>query len=234
MPNYDNEFSNRYDSLTFRDFLNRTYVVVALGLLISAGFAFIGSFLFPRIPAGFTLMAVVASAVLEIGIAIFFSTRLTRMENKTAWICYFLYSAFTGVSLSFILMAYTAASVMVAFVSTSVLFACMAIIGYTTKIDTSRFGGMLLGALIAMIITTLLNVFIFRSGMISTVMCYAGILIFLGLIAYDTQKLRHLYNAGLSNSMISENLMIYGAFELYLDFINLFLRLVQIFGKRRD
>ena len=234
MQNLDNEYRGLYNATTFRDYLNKTFIVIAIGLLISAGFALIASFLFRMIPAGMILGAVIVSVLAELGIAVFFSARLTKMEKQTAWLCYFIYCMVTGISLSFLLLAYTATSVVMAFVSTAVLFGCMAIIGYTTKVDLRKFGNLFFVGLLAIIIITLVNAFLIRSDMLSLLVCYLGILIFLGLIAFDLQKLRDLYNSGLADSTMAEKLLVYGAFELYLDFINLFIRLLQIFGRRRD
>ncbi len=219
---------------TFRDYLNKTYVVLALGLLVSTLFAVAGNFLIGVLPTSLIAIASIVFLVLELGTAIFFGTRLMKMEKTTAWICYFLYSALTGLSLSYIFTAYTTSSVVLAFGAAAVVFVSMAVIGYTTKIDLRRFGTLFLAGLIASIVMTLLNAFLIHSDVLSMGICYLGIIIFLGLIAYDMQRLRDLYNEGLADPTLGEKLLVYGSFQLYLDFINLFIRILQIFGKRRD
>ena len=219
---------------TFRDYLNKTYIVLALGLLVSTFFAIAGNFLIGVLPTSVIAVASIAFLLLELGTAMFFGMRLMKMEKTTAWICYFLYSALTGLSLSYIFTAYTASSVVLAFGAATIVFVSMAIIGYTTKIDLRKFGTLFLAGLIASIIMTLLNALLIHSDALSMGICYLGIIIFLGLIAYDMQRLRDLYNAGLADPALGEKLMVYGSFQLYLDFINLFIRILRIFGRRRD
>lgn len=221
-------------NLTFRTFLNQTFFVMALGLLISALFAFLATLLLKIIPPQIFIFVVLGSVIVEFAVAMIFSLRLMSMSKTTAWICYILYCALTGISLSMILQIYTLGSASFAFLSTVILFVCMAIIGHTTKADLSKLGTLLFAGLIAVLIISLINIFFIHSQLIEIGVCYLGIFIFLGLIAYDVRKLRDLYNHGLNDNELSEKLMIYGAFQLYLDFINLFIRLLQIFGKRRD
>ncbi len=234
MTRFDENVSDSLKITTFRDFLNKTYLVLCLGLILSAAFAYLGSVLILVLPSTVTIVAVVIALIAELVVAFTFTGRLMTMSRNTAWICYLLYSALTGISLSFVIMSYTASSVIQAFLSAAVLFACMAMIGYTTKLDLSRFGTMFLAGLVATLITSLLNIFLLHSSTVSLGLCYFGIILFLGLIAYDMQRLKDLYQQGIYDSVIGEKLLIYGAFQLYLDFINLFLRLLRLFGRRRD
>ncbi len=234
MTRFDENVSDSLNITTFRDFLNKTYLVLCLGLILSAAFAYLGSVLILVLPATAAIAAMVIAIIAELVVAFTFTGRLMKMSRNTAWICYLLYSALTGISLSFVIMSYTASSVIQAFLSAAVLFACMAMIGYTTKLDLSRFGTMFLAGLVATLITSLLNIFLLHSSTVSLGLCYFGIILFLGLIAYDMQRLKDLYQQGLYDSVIGEKLLIYGAFQLYLDFINLFLRLLRLFGRRRD
>lgn len=231
--------SNVYDNNvgTFREFLNKVFSIMALGLAISGIVAFVVSVNFYNIVylfgnSFYIFMLVCLFA--ELGVGIYFSARLMKMSKTTAWVCYIVYSALTGLSLAIIIEGYTASSVLFAFVATVILFVCMAVIGHTTKVDLSRFSSIFMVGLIAIIITSLLNMLFFHSATINYVMTFVGVLVFLGLIAYDMQKLREIYYQGGIDTEIHEKMMLYGAFSLYLDFINLFIRLLQIFGRRSN
>ena len=133
-----------------------------------------------------------------------------------------------------VLYAYTETSVWVTFLVTCGMFVVLSLIGNNTNVDLSKFSGIIVPGLLAIIIVSIVNVIFFRSQMVQWVVNYLGIILFLFLIAYDMQKLRNLYNVGLQDASVNDALMIYGAFQLYLDFINLFLRLLQIFGKMKN
>ena len=224
-----NSYSN---TLSFKDYMSRTYLMVSLGLLLSTITAYICS-------TSYTLLyAVMRSSfliiLLELGIAIFFSARLERMSKNTAYICYFLYSFVTGLSLASVALVYTGASIVMALATTTILFVCMAIIGKTTNIDFTRYNYLFSTGLSAIIIISILNTLLFHSYMTDLFISYVMVIIFLVLIAVDTQKLRRFYDLTNYNEDLKERMMIFGAFQLYLDFINLFLRVLQFFGRRRD
>ena len=131
-------------------------------------------------------------------------------------------------------MVYDGPTLAIAFCSTAVVFACMAIIGHTTKMDLTKFAPYLFAGLIAILVTTLLNNLFFRSEGLYLGINYLGIIIFLGLIAYDMQNLRRIYLSGLNDYELSAKISIYGAFELYLDFINLFIRILSLMSRSND
>ena len=224
-------------TLTFSDYLNKTFVTLGAGLAISTIIAFLVSnniyYIIYSLGsiASFVMIAVIVG---ELGVAIFFGSRLMSMSKSTAWGCYIVYAILTGLSLSTIFAAYDLGSIVFALASTCILFVCMAVIGRTTKVDFSNFRTLFSTGLIAMIIMSLLNGLLFHLYFIDLIMMYLGVIIFLGLIAYDIQKLRDIYSSSFTNSEMGEKMMIYGAFELYLDFINLFIRILQIFGRRRN
>lgn len=232
--------SNIYDNnvVSFRTFLSKVFSTMAVGLLISGVVAFLVATNYYQIVTAVginTFGTVLLIAIFaELGVGIYFSARLMKMSKTSAWICYVVYSALTGLSLALVVQSYTTGTVLFAFVSTVILFACMAVIGHTTNVDLTRFGSMFMVGLIAIIITSLLNALIFKSEMINYIMAVVGVVIFLGLIAYDMQKLRALYQRGSMDFEFQEKMMLFGAFSLYLDFINLFLRLLQIFGRRSN
>ncbi len=167
--------------------------------------------------------------IIEIFIAIFLSVRLTKMNPTTAKILYFVYSFTTGLSLSLIFVAYEISSIILVFAVTAVLFGIFAFIGTVTKLDLSKISTILLIGLLALVIITIVNLFI-GSETLDLILCYVGIIIFLGYIAYDIQRVKYLANF-VPNE---DNLAIFTAFQLYLDFINLFYRLISLFGKSDD
>lgn len=148
-----------------------------------------------------------------------------------ATLMFVLYSVINGVTLSSIFLIYTAESITQVFLITAGTFGAMAFIGYTTKKDLSSMGKYLLMALIGLIIATLVNIFFKSSGM-SMIISYVGVLIFVGLTAYDSQKIKEMCNSIEYVDESAQKLALLGALTLYLDFINLFIYLLRIFGKR--
>ena len=220
------------NTLSFKDYMSRTYLMVALGLLVSTLVAFL-------MTSSYTLLYMVARSSLliclaEFGIAIYFTSRLQEMKTKTAYLCYFLYSFMTGLTLGIIILSYTSASVVLALATTTILFVCMAIIGKTTNVDFTQFSSLISTGLITIMIVSLLNGLLFHSSMTDVLVCHVMVIIFLVLIAMDVQQLRRFYDLSNYNDDLRNRMMIMGAFQLYLDFINLFLRVLQIFGRRDD
>ena len=167
-------------------------------------------------------------AIIEIGLVIFFSLKIRTMSSTTAKICFLLYSFVTGLTFSFLFLVYELYSMIYVFGITALLFGIFALIGYFTKIDLSKFSTFLFMGLLAIIICSLINMFV-GNETFDLVLTIVGIVIFLGYTAYDIQKVK--YNL---DTFPRENLAIYGALELYLDFINLFLKLLSLFGKRKN
>lgn len=223
-------------NMTFRSYVSKVFLFVAAGLLVSTLAALlVGRFFIVLVYSlgAFGTIGLFLPIILELVVAVYFSKRLLTMKKTTAYICYFLYSALTGLSLSFILMLYDIQSIAFAFASTTLLFVCMSIIGFATKIDLSKISNYIFFGLFGIIITSLINMFI-GSSTVDLFISYAAVIIFLVLIAYDMQNLRYLYNEGLASSDLYSKLLIYGSFQLYLDFINIFIRLLQIFSRRRN
>ncbi len=161
------------------------------------------------------------------------SFRFEKMSSGTLTLMFGGYAILMGMSLSFILLAFTAASVFQTFAVTAGMFGAMALIGYTTKTDLTKFGAYLYMALIGLILAMVINWFLNSSAM-EYIISIIGVLIFTGLTAYDTQKLKRIGSA--SESMGQENTnkyVIMGALTLYLDFINLFLFLLRLMGDRK-
>jgi len=157
-----------------------------------------------------------------------------RMSASSLLLIFILFSVLMGASLSFILLAYTGASIAKTFVITSGMFGVMAVVGYTTKTDLTKFGSIMFMGLIGIIIASLVNMFM-HSGTMDYIISFLGVLIFTGLTAYDVQKIKRIGAQvdGYSTNDNVRKLMLFGALSLYLDFINLFLFLLRFFGNRK-
>jgi len=165
--------------------------------------------------------------ILEFATVIFLSARISKMSITTARLSFILYSFITGLTFSVIFVAYELSSIFLVFFITSLLFAIFALIGYFTKLDLTKWGTYLLMALIGIIIASVVNMFI-GSTTFDLFLCVIGVIIFVIFIAYDMQKIKRL-----SEYYDEDKLAIVGALELYLDFINLFIRLLSLLGGRR-
>ncbi|WP_300725066.1 Bax inhibitor-1/YccA family protein [uncultured Bacteroides sp.] len=171
--------------------------------------------------------------IAEIGIVWYLSARIFHMSFTKATILFIVYSILNGVTLSFIFMVYTAASIASTFFITAGTFAVMAFFGYVTKKDLSKLGSILFMALIGLIIASLVNIFLHNS-MMDLIISYIGVLIFVGLTAYDTQKIKRLLSSDdIEINETTQKIALMGAMTLYLDFINLFLYLLRILGDRK-
>lgn len=171
--------------------------------------------------------------IAQIGLVFVISGMINRISGSTATLLFMLYSLLTGLSLMPIFLAYTATSIATVFFICSAMFAALALYGYTTKRDLSALGRFLFMGLIGIIIASVVNIFLKSEGM-SMVISYIGVLVFAGLTAYDTQKLKEL-SAKMSqdDTNVFRRYVILGALTMYLDFINLFIMLLRILGDRR-
>jgi FtsH-binding integral membrane protein len=157
---------------------------------------------------------------------------LNKLSYPILTVLFLAFAMCLGISLSSILIVYTTGSILGVFITTSVVFATMAIAGYTTKTDLTSFGSLMIAGLWGMIIASVVNWFM-HSEQLSYIISYVGVVVFVGLTAYDVQKLKRI-GAGTEYGQAEMSKMtIMGALTLYLDFINLFLSLLRIFGRRR-
>jgi Integral membrane protein, interacts with FtsH len=167
-----------------------------------------------------------------IGFVLLMSLGFQRLSAMTLTLLFAVYAILMGMSLSFILLIYTGASVAATFGITSAMFGIMAVAGYTTKIDLTRFGSIMLMGLVGIIIASLVNMFM-QSSTMDYIISFIGVLVFTGLIAYDVQKLKRLAANITTADGSYRKYVIMGALTLYLDFINLFLFLLRFLGNRR-
>ena len=221
-------------SLAFPALMRKVYLWMTLALVIT-GFTAFGIDSNPGIA-----YAIVTNRLLfwgliiaEFGLVIGISGAINKLSAVTATLLFVLYSIVNGATLSVIFMAYTMSSIASVFFITAGLFGVMAFIGYTTKTDLTSIGKILFMALIGIILATIVNLFV-GSSMLNMIVSYVGVVIFTGLTAYDSQKIKNmLYNADSMDEGM-QKIALLGSLTLYLDFINLFLMLLRIFGGNRD
>lgn len=186
------------------------------------------------------LMAIFTNQILfwgliiaEFGLVIALSAAINKLSLTVATLMFVLYSLVNGATMSFIFLAYTESSVTSVFLITAGTFAAMAAFGYFTKTDLTSMGKILMMALIGVIIATIVNIFTKSEGL-TLILNYVGVLVFVGLTAYDSQKIKQMLQTAPDASEGSQKIALLGALSLYLDFINLFLYLLRILGSRRD
>lgn len=236
MNNYDN--FNSYESMSYqRDSVTvlqevtaKTYLYMCFALLISGFFSYV-TYTTGNAKEMLLNGTLYALCFVEIGIVLLTSFLIKRDNVYAAAVSGTIYCIINGVTLSVIFLAYEKSSIVSIFFVTAAIFGIMSLYGYLTKKDLTRAGSLALMALLGIIIVSLVNILLLKSESLDLVLSYVGVLIFVVLIAYDTQKIRKLAltNIGLSTHSIA----LYCALELYLDFINLFLRLLRLFAKRK-
>ena len=221
------EVSNAFPVL-----MRKVYVWMTLALVIT-GFTAYGVATSPGI-----LQAIYSNQILfwgmiiaEFALVIGVSAAINRLSLTVATLMFILYSVINGALLSYIFLAYTASSIATVFFITAGTFGAMAFIGYTTKTDLSKMGKIVMMALIGLVIATLVNLFIKSSGF-TMILSYVGVLVFVGLTAYDTQKIKQMLLQAPDAGEGAQKIALLGALSLYLDFINLFIYLLRIFGRR--
>ena len=218
---------------TQRNFIRKVFGWMTLGLFITA----VGSYIMLLNPALMQAMLKTGWPWLilmfaEIGLVIFLTAAINRLSPAMAGVSFIVYAALNGVTLSIIFLVYDISSIFQTFLICALMFAVMTIFGYTTKRDLTSLGSLLFMGLIGVLLAGLLNLFIRSSGLY-WIVTIVGILVFIGLIAYDTQKLKNMSLAVSADGEAEAKASVIGALALYLDFINLFLLLLRIFGRRR-
>jgi len=166
-----------------------------------------------------------------LGVVLYMSFGIAKMSASKAQTVFWIFAALMGLSLSSIFAVYTETSITRVFFITAGTFGAMSIYGYTTKRDLTKFGSFLMMGLIGIIIASIVNMFM-KSPMMYWIISILGVLIFVGLTAYDTQKIKNMYLVSDDNEMSGKKAVM-GALTLYLDFINLFIMLLRLFGQRR-
>ena len=214
-----------------RQSVTRAFVWMTLGLAITgltALFVADSNLIEVIFSSGSFWMLVIA----ELAVVWFLSSRIMKLSMPVATVAFAVYSLLNGVTLSPIFLVYTGESITSTFFITAATFGTMAVFGYTTKRDLSSWGSYLMMALIGLIIASVVNIFL-GSSLLMWAVSYLGVLLFVGLTAYDTQQLKAMIAASIGDEEQTKKVALLGALNLYLDFINLFIYLLRILGKRR-
>ena len=173
--------------------------------------------------------------LVELALVFSLSSMVHRMSSGTATALFVIYSALNGVTLSFIFLAYTQTSIVSTFFVCAGVFIACSLYGWMTNRDLTSFGSFLMMGLVGIVLASIINIFM-ASSVLNAMITYIGVFVFVGLTAYDTQKLKNMaltQPAGLDGAVIRKGTIL-GALSLYLDFINLFLMLLRLFGQSRD
>ncbi len=214
-------------------FISKVYLWMSLGLIVSAGASVFMLSQPELLKAVFTNRMIFFGLIIaEVGLVIWLSAAAMRLSATAALALFLAYSFLNGVTLCSIFLVYTGGSIATTFAVTAGTFFFFSVYGLTTKKDLTGIGGLAMMGLIGVIIASVVNIFLKSSGLM-WVMTFAGIAVFLALIAYDTQKLKAMHAMAAHDEEMSKKVAVLGALALYLDFINLFLLLLRIFGKGR-
>jgi FtsH-binding integral membrane protein len=235
------EYNNYYDkgqtlaqSSVFAVLMRNVYTWMACGLAMTALTAMIvgrnENWVYTLATSGMYW----GFAIAEIVLVLFLSARIHKLSFATAGLMFAAYAILNGVTMSIIMLLYTAESIAQAFFVTAGTFGAMSLVGFFIKKDLSAMGRTLMMALIGLIIATIVNIF-WQNSMMASILNYAGVIIFVALTAYDTQKIKVMLQqaqyAGISDQ--TNKLALMGSLTLYLDFINLFLYILRLFGNRK-
>jgi FtsH-binding integral membrane protein len=223
-----------------RAYMLRVYNYMLIGLALTGATAWLtaetafGQLFYHIDPVsgrmGMTLLGLIALFA-PLGLVLLMSFRINRMSVGAAQGTFWAYAALVGIGIAPVLLVYTGASVALVFFITAATFGAMSLWGYTTQRDLTGFGSFLFMGLIGIVIASLVNLFV-HSTMMTFVISIIGVLVFTGLTAYDTQSIKESYVAN-DDGTVAGRKAIFGALRLYLDFINLFLMLMQLLGNRR-
>ncbi len=218
---------------TAQSFLMQVYAWMSFGLLVTGFLAYYTASTPAVLQAIFgNKIVFYGLLIIQIGLVLVISGAINSLSASMASFLFFIYSALNGFSLGSIFLLYTYESIALVFFITAGTFAIMSIYGYVTKTDLSKFGSILFMLLIGIVLASLVNIFM-KSTALMWITTYIGIFVFVGLTAYDTQKLKNMSSSLEKDSDNASKLSVLGALILYLDFINMFLLLLRVFGRRR-
>lgn len=205
--------------------LPKTFLWMFVGLMVTFATGYVVSMNENMLEAIFTGAWFWIIIILEFALVIFFSARVRKMSSTTARICFLLYSFVSGLTFSSVFVYFEIGSVMYVFLIAAVVFALFGTFGYYTKLDLSKIGTYLLMGLFAIVICAIINIFV-GSSTFDMIVSIIALIIFFGFTAYDVHNMRILSDSGIDDDVVAIN----GAFELYLDFINIFLHLIDLIG----
>lgn len=211
-------------------FMNGVYAWMSVGLLLTALVAWVTAHnqaMLQMVQSSFLILILA-----ELGLVIALSAAIHKLSATVATLVFAVYASLNGLTLSGVFLAYELPTIGGAFMITAGMFAAMSVVGMTTRKDLSGLGGLCFMALIGLILASIVNIF-FASEMLYWLVTYAGVLIFVGLTAYDTQKLKAIALQTADDPAMAGRMAIYGSLSLYLDFINLMLFILRILGGKR-
>ena len=224
--------TSTFDS-ALRDYMVKVYQYMSIALAISGLVAFMVASSPALMQAIFGTPLAFVVMLAPLGFVIFFGFKLNSISAEKAKSFLWIYSALMGLSLATIFAVYTATSITRVFLITASTFGAMSIYGYTTKKDLTSFGSFLIMGLIGIMIASLINIFLKSSGL-DFAISLLGVFIFIGLTAYDTQRIKQTYYHFAGNNEMVSKMAVMGALNLYMDFINLFIMLLRFFGERKN
>lgn len=233
------QIKEQSSGITSRNFLPNVFIWMFIALSLSATCAYFFASdmsllsMLVNMQTGKMTTLGTATMFAPLAFVLLLSFGMNRLSFPVLAILFAVYAAVTGISLSFIFLVYTTSSILNCFVSAAVLFAVMAIAGYTTKQDLTKFGSLLTMFLIGIVIASLVNFFL-KSSQLDYIISFVGVAVFVGLTAYDVQKLKRIGEGIEYGDAPANKMVIMGALTLYLDFINLFLMLLRLFGGKRN
>lgn len=216
-----------------RSFMLKVYNYMAVALGVSGGVAYFASTSAPLMNAIYGNTILMWTVMLApLGFVFYLSFRINKMSFKAAQTTFWVYSAVMGLSLSYIFLLYTGASIAKTFFIAASMFGAMSLYGYTTKRDLTAMGSFLIMGVIGIILALIVNAFV-QSTMMDMIISVVAVIVFAALTAYDTQKLKTIYYQVAGNAELAGKASIMGALNLYIDFINMFVFLLRLIGDRR-
>jgi uncharacterized protein len=238
MENYSSSYKGA-EVVDSRTFLNQVFIWMGTGLAVTA----LVAYLFAFTPSLMTLLITEAGRLSILGYVVMFaplgfvmlmSFAFNRLSYTALVGLFMAYSAIMGASLSFIFLRYTTSSIYSTFITSALMFGGMGLFGYITKSDLTKVGSILIMAVWGIIIASVINLLLIKSGPFAMIISMITVVVFCGLTAYDVQKLKNLSETTGVDAYNKNKLGIMGALTLYLDFINIFLSMLRLFGSRRD
>lgn len=211
------------------NFYSKVFLWLFIGLLVTFGSGYLTMNSEAILKLLFNGIGYIVIIIAQLALCIFLTARINKMQPTTAKICYIAYSLLTGLTFSALFLMFKLDSILIVFGVTALLFGIFALIGKTTNMDLTKFSTFLLIGLVGVILIEVINIFV-MSNSLNMFACILSIIIFLGYIAFDMQRVKNFNDAGED----SDNYAIICAFQLYLDFINVFIDLLRLFGKNRD
>lgn len=233
---------NRYENISYAEspfgtlnqFVAKTFGWMFAGLLVTFAAA-VGTVSTGAFVMLFSTGLVFALTIAELILVLVLSARITKLQPSTATAMFFVYAVLNGINLSVYFIAYDLSTLILAFLVGAVYFGVMAVYGANTQRDLLGWAPKLMGGLVALIVTALVGgLFGISFGFLDVVYCGLSVLLFMGMTAYDTQMLKHHYAYFGGDAAMLQKASIFGALNLYLDFINIFLYIVRILGRNRD